>query len=450
MIKKLLSISAFAAVFSTATAQSNFVAEPAGALDKKALKENMINVNSSTEKTSTILVGDTLWYNFNKHYYRNPGGTGFFTVKSPYSSTVVTLDRFGCKFQNNGSLTIGGLEAIVSRQATSPSASITVRVLLYNVSAGMPVLPALDSITAVVTGTAAAIVGGNFATPKVVTGDYAVMYRPVTSVAGDTIRAWMNNAYTSTATTGTSAQKYGEGMGLTRASGTVIGMTGTFGAGTDYEFLVMPRVGFQATAAQTSSTVSPYCTNTPYTFNNTSSYWLGHRQYNLNQFYRAWRPFTNTVTIAADSVYTWNFGDGTGNFYTTTGNPNINHAYTTAGTFNGTLTAKYQRMVDSGVKLQDAANFAKTVSTCAGIQSLSGMDAVILYPNPSNTGLVNIANLPSESTIEVVNMLGQTVFKDKANAGNYSTDLSSLTNGSYFVKINAVNEKTKIVKLILN
>jgi hypothetical protein len=47
-------------------------------------------------------------------------------------------------------------------------------------------------------------------------------------------------------------------------------------------------------------------------------------------------------------------------------------------------------------------------------------------------------------------MLGQSVYKDRANAGTYSTDLSLLPKGSYFVKINALNEKTKILKLILN
>lgn len=449
MIKKLLSIVAIAAFVGTASAQTNLVAEPAGPLTKQAVVESNLNPNANA-KLSTILVGDTLWYYFNKHFYRNAAGTGYYTLKAPYSSTAVTIDRFGNVFKNNGSLTVAGLEAVVSRQATSPSASITVRIMLYNVTAGMPVMPALDSISAVVTGTAATFVGGNFSTPKVVTGDYAVMYKRVSSVTGDTIRAWMNNAYTSTATAGTAAQKYGEGMGLSRISGTVMSNTNLYGTNTDFEFLVAPRVGFQATASQSSSSASPYCTSTPYTFNNTSSYWLGHRMYNLNEFYRRWRPFTNTVTITPDSVYTWNFGDGTGNQFTTTGNPNINHAYATAGTFNGTLTAKYQKMADSGVNLQDAANFSKTVSTCAGISTISGIEAVVLYPNPSNTGLVNIANLPSESTIEVINVLGQSVFKDKANAGTYSADLSALPNGSYFVKINANNEKNKIVKLILN
>lgn len=447
MIKKLLSIVAVAAAFSTANAQSNLVAEPAPAIQKTAVVESSTNSNA---KSSTIIVGDTLWYFFNKHFYRNPASTGYFTVKSPYTSTAVALDRFGCRFQNSGNLSITGLEAVLSRQATSPSASITVRVLLYNVTAGLPVLPALDSITAVVTGTAATFVGGNFTTPKFVSGDYAVMYRPVISVAGDTIRAWMNNAYTATATAGTANQKYGEGFGLVRASGTMLSMTGTFGAGTDYEFLVAPRVGFQATASQ-SSPAGTMCTNNLYTFNNTSSYWLGHRQYNLNQFYRQWKPFGNlTNAIIPDSVYTWNFGDGTGNFYTTTGNPNLNHMYTVAGTYNGTLTAKYQKMSDIGITLTDAANFSKTISTCAGITAYSGVEAVVIYPNPSSNGSVNIANLPSESSIDVVNMLGQSVYKATANAGNYSADLSTLPKGSYFVKINSNNEKTKIVKLILN
>ncbi len=106
-------------------------------------------------------------------------------------------------------------------------------------------------------------------------------------------------------------------------------------------------------------------------------------------------------------------------------------------------------MADSGTKAQDAATFSKTMAVCSGVQVFSGVEAVNVYPNPS-TGLVYVANLPSESTIEVVNMLGQSVYKANANAGNFTADLSTLSNGSYFVKVNSVNEKTKIVKLIIN
>ena len=110
-------------------------------------------------------------------------------------------------------------------------------------------------------------------------------------------------------------------------------------------------------------------------------------------------------------------------------------------------------MTGSGVKLQDATTFAKTIAVCSGIQNLSGPEAVNIYPNPS-TGLVNVANLPSESSIEVINMLGQSVYSLKAISGDHSVELSNflstLSKGTYFVKISSVNEKTKIVKLILN
>lgn len=450
MIKKLLSALAIASLFGTATAQTNLVAEPAGPLTKQAVIEAPSNSNNINAKASAVNVSDTLWYYFNKHFYRNAAGTGFYVFNSP---NVYGITHFGCRFNNNNpNLAITGLECIASKKTGSPSASLTVRMYLCNVTGSVPVFPPIDSISVTTTTTTGQFLGGNFTTPKFVSGDFAVLYRGVTTVAGDTVRVWMNNANTATSATTLTASKYGEGYAYLRVAGTFTPMTGMFGAGTDFEFQVAPRVGFTANAAQASSTVSPYCANTPYTFNNTSSLPLGHRQYNLNQFYRTWKPFSNTVTIspAPDSVYTWNFGDATGNIYTTTGNPNPNHTYVAAGTYNGTLTAKYRRMADSGVQLQDAVTFSKTVVICGGIQSYSGIEAVIVYPNPSNNGNISIANLPSESNIDVVNMLGQSVFKDKASAGTYNADLSSLAKGSYFVKISAVNEKTKIVKLILN
>lgn len=443
MIKKLLSVSLLLIAAVSMNAQSNLVAEPAGPLTKQATIEAE---NAIAAKSSALTMGDTLWYFFNKHFYRNAAGTGFFTFKSPNTSGA---SHFGARFNNsNPNLAVTGLECVASRQAGSPTASLTVRMYLCNVVAGLPTLPPLDSVLAVVSSTAGNFYGGNFLTPKFVTGDFAVLYRFIQTTPGDTLRVWMNNANTAASTTTLTASKYGESYGYVGLGASFITTTGAFGAGTDFEFLVAPRVGFTASALQTSFT-GTMCTNTAYTFTNNSSFQLGHRQYNLNEFYRVWRPFTNTLTIAADSVYTWNFGDGTGNYYTTSGSPNIPHTYTAAGVYNGTLTAKYQKMADSGVKLQDAATFTKGVTVCTGIQAFSGTEAVNVYPNPS-TGIINIANLPVESSIEVVNMLGQSVYKTKSDAGNFTADLSSLSNGSYFIKISAANEKTKIVKLILN
>lgn len=442
MIKKLLTISAFFAAFSV-NAQTNLVAQPEGAFKRQPVVESPYSNPSVLEKTSAVTIGDTLWYFYNKHVYRNAASTGFYTFKSPNTSGVT---HFGSIFKNtNPNLAVTGLECIASVQAGSPTGSLTVRMYLTNVVAGIPTFPALDSVSAVVTSTAGNFYGANFTVPNFVTGDYAVLYKCIPTVAGDTLKVWMNNANTPTSTAA-AATKYGESFGALRLAGSFMTTTGLFGAGTDFEFMVAPRVGFTASAAQTSPTGS--CTTVAYTFTNNSSYYLGHRQYNLNEFYRHWKPFL-TTGLAPDSVFTWNFGDGTGDMYTPTSMPNIAHTYASPGTYNGTLTAMYQKMSDLGVKVQDATTFAKTVAVCTGIQNLSGVEAVNVYPNPS-TGLVNIANLPYETNIEVVNMLGQSVYSAKVNQGNFTADLSTLPNGSYFVKISSANEKTKIVKLILN
>jgi hypothetical protein len=242
------------------------------------------------------------------------------------------------------------------------------------------------------------------------------------------------------------AAKYGEGLGHLRFSPTFTSTTNLFGAGTDFEFMVAPRVGFQASAAAGTPTTSPLCTGTGYLFNQNSSAWFKNRQFNLNEFYRAWKPFGNTG-LMPDSVYTWNFGDGTGNMYPPA---NVVHTYTAAGTFNGTLTAMYQKMADSGVKMADANNFSKTVAVCSGIQAANGNEAVLVYPNPSANGNVTIANLINDNTIELYNMLGQSVYSTKTVNSTFNADFSNMPHGTYFLKISSANEKAKIVKLILN
>lgn len=445
MIKKLLSIVALCASFSAMNAQTNLVYQNAGPLKKQPVIESPNSSVTVAEKNSAVTIGDTLWYFFSKHYYRNPASTGFYTFKSPNTSGVT---HFGSIFKNtNPNLAIAGLECVASKQAGSPTASLTIRMYLTNVVGGIPTFPALDSITlsSAASSTAGNFYGGNFTVPKFVSGDYAVLYKCVPTAPGDTLRVWMNNANTPTSTAA-AATRYGESFGVLRFGGSFSTTTGLFGAGTDFEFMVAPRVGFTASAAQTAPTGS--CTNVAYTFTNNSSFYLGHRQYNENEFARYWKPFL-TTGLMPDSVFTWNFGDGTGDMYTVSSMPNINHTYASPGTFTGTLTAKYQKMSGSTVKSQDAVTFTKTMAVCAGVQSLSGVEAVNVYPNPS-TGLVNIVNLPTDATIEVVNMLGQSVYSVKANQGDFTADLTNLPNGSYFVKISAVNEKTKIVKMILN
>lgn len=84
-------------------------------------------------------------------------------------------------------------------------------------------------------------------------------------------------------------------------------------------------------------------------------------------------------------------------------------------------------------------------STGANIKPVE-FGKVAVYPNPSN-GSLNIVNAPN-SNVEVYNLVGKLVYS--ASNVMSTVDLSSLTNGSYVVKVSTkdsvFNEKINIVK----
>lgn len=75
------------------------------------------------------------------------------------------------------------------------------------------------------------------------------------------------------------------------------------------------------------------------------------------------------------------------------------------------------------------------------------LSSLMVYPNPTK-GLLNISSDKEISSVEFINMLGQTVKKD-TQITNGKTDISSLTQGTYVMKIvykNGSSERTKIIK----
>lgn len=98
-----------------------------------------------------------------------------------------------------------------------------------------------------------------------------------------------------------------------------------FGLGTDYEFVVAPRVTYSIQSSEilpdkvylSTNTTTPAdtaCTRTIFTFTNTSSKFYEHRMYNLNQFYLKWAltgPFLAMPQtpggFSQDSAITWRF-----------------------------------------------------------------------------------------------------------------------------------------------
>lgn len=279
-------------------------------------------------KLASTTVHDTLHYFFSKHYYRNPNtptvsppNLSFLTIKSPYPGANVGY--CGALFLNNSSINVHGLEGLVIKQAGSVSSSVGVKLYLCNVTtANLPIMPPIDSVlTSVSVATAGVWAGGSFTSPVTVTGNFAVLFNIGSTIAGDTIRLFLNNAFTATSTAA-SHQKYGEGLGIIRFNGNYQSTTGAFGGatGNDYEFIVAPYVSYNITAGAVATTPT-ICNLSTGSFNNLSTPMslLENRQFNFNKFKPYWTP-TNTLIPTTDSIYNWAFS-GTSTGTSTAKNP---------------------------------------------------------------------------------------------------------------------------------
>jgi hypothetical protein len=459
MMKKLLVVGS--AIFAMSLNAQNLKESGTATLLKD--RSFVAKASNSGEKTANISITDTLYYTMNKHFYRNTAAnaTNYFIYPSPFTTSTISLTHFGAMFQNTGNLTINGLEAMMSRKASSTNTSIPVHVILYNVVAGNIVLPAIDSISGVINGINNFFIGDDFTVPKVVTGDYAVLYRNASTNPGDTIMAWSNNACdpASTNPAHTPAMKFGEGFGMIRLAGNFDITTDIFGLGTDREFVVAPRVQFNAITSATTPTSTP-CKDSTYIYTGTTSYWMMHRQYNMNALWRDKKPFANTAAVSAgfpaDSIRVWNFGDGTGAQYPATGTNTISHVFASTGVKNGTFTINYQSMADyTNKKYTDKAFSTVTVQSCAttpgtvtAIGQVSGFESLGVYPNPTISGKTAISGLNGNNTIMVYDMLGQLVISQVSDKEVVAIDLSNKANGNYIIKIVNSNHEVKVVKII--
>lgn len=458
MIKKLLSVGLFIGA-SALSAQTALLTDQGTATIQNSRSAFIKpNVNQAQKTENINGVTDTLYYTYNKHTFRNTAANAnqYWIYTSPWPSSTVRVTHFGAIFQNTGTITVNGLEAMMSRKSTSTNSAVPVHVLLYNVVNGLPVMPAIDSIGAIITGTSNVYIGDDFNVGRQITGDYAVLYRCASTSPGDSILAWSNNAstFTSTATT---EKRYGEGFGVFRVNG-VFAVTTDYlaGVGNDREFIVAPRVQFNSVTSVTNPTTTP-CVSEVYTYTGSSSYWMDHRQYNLNTFHKRWKPFLNpaaAVQIPADSVFVWTFGDATGNQYPATGTNTISHTYTNTavGTRTGTFSVNYQTSINyTNRKLTDRATFTSTVQLCSyvGINEQSAFQNLNVFPNPAVNGKVFISGLTGVNTVSVYNVLGQVVSSTQYDKESVSLDLVNQPEGSYLVKItNNANNAVKVVKLI--
>jgi hypothetical protein len=449
MKKIYLSLLAVAAMTTVSTAQNLEVkGTKMTATTSRTEGITISATNAEKSAAANTIIQDTLWYHYNKHEFKDANPTQYWVYSSPQPSTL-TLSHFGASFENAGTVVIPGIEAMLSRKGTSTSASITVRVLLYNANAsGVIQMPAIDSITGVVTGTTNMWVRGNFAIPKVVSGNYAIAYRKVGPLATDTIMGWANNATTTT---------FGEGLGRIRANGSWAATTGALGGATgDREFIVAPYVTYSITADH-NSTTNVTCNTTPVNYGNTSTPLGAHRMYNLNAFMKKWGTTTNPTwaTVIADSVYTWNFGDGSSPVYTVSPTKLYLAANTpTTYVSSDALVLKHKSMANysaNGVNSSDIKTWTITVNTCnVGLTENNIANQFAVYPNPASDKVtVMLNNSNSNTMIQVLNALGQVVLTKSNVSEKNELNTESLAKGVYFVKVSNGKESSTS-KLIIS
>lgn len=448
------------------------------------------SVTKAQSAGTPTTITDAVHYYFNKMYYRTGATVGNVLSSTnftsyPYykvpASTFTGTSHMGNKFECPGTLTVTGAEGAVAKHPKTSQLSIKVTFYLCNINgSGMPVLPPIDSVSSVISGTNAGIVGGNFVTPHVMNGPYAILMRNMSTIAGDTVRLTRTAAKTATAYPSvTWNEKYGEGNGVIRYAGTfnsTTNFTATgFGVGTDYEFAIAPRVQIDLLAAELwpSQIINGdmMCTFTPITFTNTSCGFYTHRMYNLNEFYRKWSllpssGFVNTPNGGwpADSSISWKFDnedDGVHGLKSLPygGGNNTLLFYTDSVIYpncsdQNFFRANYRGMDVFGNSTAYAYSeqFTVCVNYCSGdtlgVKANAGYDFVKIFPNPTASGKLNLSGLLGKNTVSVFNLTGQLVYREAVETDRLTIDLSAQPNGSYLVRIVNDANQSRSVKIV--
>jgi hypothetical protein len=88
------------------------------------------------------------------------------------------------------------------------------------------------------------------------------------------------------------------------------------------------------------------------------------------------------------------------------------------------------------------------VSPCTGISSVqSALKGLKVYPNPAENTLSIELNNSNEKSIVISDISGRVVLSAKTTNDKINLNITSLSNGVYFVKVQS-NNATEVIKVI--
>jgi hypothetical protein len=441
--------------------------------------------------TTNTMITDTLHYYFNKQYFKtNPPNLKSMPYFKSTAATVnnATLVTFvGSRFDvpNTHTVEVFGLEAYVAQQSLFVS-NRPFRLYLFSLDAnGLPLdsIDSVDLIAPPVTATTPSLIGANFKSKvtgnpvsHVMTKDFAVLMRNISGDEKDTVLLLRTSAKAATNVNALPKEKFGEGgygfimYNKVFYKTTNYNMSLGFGAGTDYEFCVAPRVKYEIyadhivpPAIANNATV---CTRTAFTFTNNSSPFYLNRQYNLLEFYRHWQGGSFMTSPpggwSPESPITWFFeyDDNTipprdPRKVLPEGETTVTSETDLAGCFSSnSLRARLAKMTPygKGEIFYYNQDFTICMDFCngdaVGITSHQAIENIRIYPNPTINGMAFVSGMNGKTEINIYNMLGEKIDHFITQSSNVSIDLQNQPQGVYFIKTQNASTGEKILKLV--
>ena len=135
------------------------------------------------------------------------------------------------------------------------------------------------------------------------------------------------------------------------------------------------------------------------------------------------------LSVTGANSYTWMNGPYTSTYGVT---PQATSVYTVTGTnANG---------------CKSSTTVEVTFSACNGVESLNGISALSVYPNPTN-GQFRVEGLAQGSRIAIFDATGHLVINDLATSESVLLDLSNHPKGVYLIMVTGI-EQRKVIKVI--
>ena len=120
-----------------------------------------------------------------------------------------------------------------------------------------------------------------------------------------------------------------------------------------------------------------------------------------------------------------------------------NNVYAAGYFRSSSLTFDFQTLTN--VSTEYDLFFTKLGNSATGINFFNNKLDFSIFPNPANVN-INII-VPQKSTIEILNIQGQTIIQQQIQQGKTDIDISKLAKGVYILRLNS-NNKTAVTRIV--